>query len=217
MIRLLDVAKSYPSSDGRKTVLTNVNIDFPPGRNTGIVGPNGAGKSTLLRLLSGAEMPDRGTIERDATVSWPLGFAGGLHSSLTGRENVAFVSRIYGRNFREMFDFVEDFADIGANINNPVRSYSQGMKARVAFGMSMAIRFDYYLIDEVLAVGDAAFKNKCKAVLLDRLQESTIILVSHAPGLMREFCDYGCVLHDRQLVNFENVNDAVAFHESVNA
>ena len=212
MIRLVDVAKSYPSRGGRKTVLTGVTIDFPPGRNTGIVGNNGAGKSTLLRLLSGAEMPDRGTIERRAEVSWPLGFSGGLHGSLTGRENVAFIARIYGRDYRETLDFVEDFADIGANMGNEVKTYSAGMRARVAFGMSMAIQFDYYLIDEVIAVGDAAFRKKSLEVFRTRLARSTIIVVSHSPALMKEYCDHGCLLRDGRLLRFDTVDEALADH-----
>ena len=214
MIRLVDVSKSYPAKGGRKQVLDQVSITFPPGRNTAIIGPNGAGKSTLMRLMSGAELPDRGRVERAATVSWPLGFAGGLHGVLTGRENISFISRIYGRDYREMIDFVEDFADIGRAMNEQVKTYSSGMRARVAFGISMAIAFDYYLIDEVIAVGDASFKAKCRKVLNEQLTNSTVVLVSHSVALMREFAVRGCVLEDRRLIEFNDVSDAIDHYEA---
>ena len=217
MIELIDVVKSYPSKGGRKFVLDGVNKRFAPGRNTAIVGPNGAGKSTLMRILSGAELPDAGVVTRGANVSWPLGFSGGLHGALTGRENVAFIARIYGRDYEETIDYVSDFADIGRNMDNPVRTYSSGMRARVAFGMSMAIRFDYYLIDEVIAVGDAAFKNKCKRVLQSKMERATVIMISHAPGMMREFCEHGCVLEDGRLLDFAGIDDALAYYDASRA
>ncbi|MFD2237985.1 ABC transporter ATP-binding protein [Aureimonas populi] len=213
MIRLVNVEKTYPTRTGPKTVFSGLSYDFPRGENTGILGPNGAGKSTLMRLLSGAELPDRGRVERGAQVSWPLGFAGGLHGSLTGRENVAFVSRLYGKDYGEILDFVEDFAEIGRNMANEVKTYSSGMKARVAFGLSMAINFDYYLIDEVIAVGDASFKRKCRQVLDDRLGSATVILVSHSAGLLREFCETGCVLEGGRLRRFNRIEDAFSYYE----
>ena len=214
MIRLVDVAKSYRTNNGRKTVLTDVDYDFLPGQSTGLIGPNGAGKSTLMRLISGAELPDRGFVDRQATVSWPLGFSGGLHGSLTGRENVGFVSRIYGRDYGEMLNYVCDFAEIGRSIDDEVKTYSSGMRARVAFGLSMAIAFDFYLIDEVIAVGDVSFRRKCRRVLDDRLATSTVVLVSHSTSMLREFCQAGCVLEDRRLIKFPDVNDAIRHYES---
>lgn len=213
MIVFNNVHKSYPVRHGRNIVLDNINAEFPRGENTAIIGRNGAGKSTLMRLFSGAERPDRGEIHRHAEVSWPLGFRGGLHGALTGKENVALVSRIYNRDFAEMIDFVEGFAEIGKAINEQVSTYSSGMKARVAFGISMAIKFDYYLIDEVIAVGDANFKKKCKDVLADRLKHATVILVSHSPGLMRGFCDHGAVLENGKLLRFESISDAISYYK----
>lgn len=215
MISFRNVQKSYPERDGKKIILDGIDLTFPRGQNTAIIGPNGAGKSTLMRLLSGAEMPDSGTIRREGSVSWPLGFKGGLHGSLTGRENIAFISRVYNRDFAEMLDFVESFADIGKNINEQVKTYSSGMKARVAFGMSMAIKFDYYLIDEVIAVGDISFKKKCKVVLSERLESATVILISHSNSLMREFCTHGLLLKDGKVESFPKLNDAIRFYEKV--
>lgn len=213
MIAFEDVTKSYPARMGRKIVLDDISHRFEPGFNTALIGSNGAGKSTMMRILSGAELPDSGTVTRHGTVSWPLGFAGGLHPSMSGRENVAFISRIYGQDFAEMLDFVEDFADIGPNMQNQTRTYSSGMKARVSFGISMAIKFSFYLIDEVIAVGDASFKRKCKRVLNERLKDSTVILISHSNSLMRDFCDYGVVLSDGKLTNQGKLEDAIAAHE----
>ncbi|MDB5621869.1 MAG: transporter family protein [Devosia sp.] len=214
MIRLENVHKSYPTKSGRKVILREFSGAFENSRNVGILGHNGAGKSTLFRLLSGAEAPDRGRIIREGRVSWPLGFSGGFHNSLTGRENVRFICQIYGASYREVLSFVEDFAAIGRFMDMPVKSYSSGMKARLAFGISMALNFDYYLIDEVVAVGDAAFKKKSKTVLSERLKSSSVLLVSHSAQLLKEFCDVGGVLHNGELVFYPTIDEAIAVHEA---
>lgn len=202
---------------GRKAVIKGVTIDFEPGRNTAIMGGNGAGKSTLMRLISGAEVPDSGKVERLTSVSWPLGFRGGLHGSLTGRENLAFIARIYGRSYPDLLDFVEDFAEIGSYMQQPVRTYSSGMKARLSFGVSMAIQFKYYLIDEVIAVGDVSFKRKCKIVLEDRLKDSTVLLISHSTSIMKEFCQHGVVMEKGRLLEFGSLNKAIKYYENSQA
>lgn len=212
MLRMVDVSKFYPAKGGRKHVLDRISMNFPPGESTAIIGANGAGKSTVMRLMSGAELPDTGRVERAASVSWPLGFAGGLHGVLSGRENIAFISRIYDRDYREMIDFVEDFAEIGPAINNEVKTYSSGMRARLAFGISMAIAFDYYLIDEVIAVGDASFRAKCQRVLNEQLSNATVILTTHSPIMMREYCTRACVLQDKRLVYFDKVEEAYQYY-----
>jgi capsular polysaccharide transport system ATP-binding protein len=211
---LENVHKSYPTRDGRKVILRDFSGVFEDNRNVGILGHNGAGKSTLFRLLSGAELPDRGRITREGRVSWPLGFSGGFHISLTGRENLRFICQIYGASYRDILEFVEDFASLGRFLDMPVRVYSSGMKARLAFGASMALNFDYYLIDEVVAVGDAAFKKKSKAVLNERLKTSSVLLVSHSAQLLKEFCEVGGVLHNGELTFYKNIDDAIAVHEA---
>lgn len=213
MISFRGVSKSYPMGKSRKMVLSNITADFPQGTDLGILGRNGAGKSTLFRLISGSEPPDRGTINREGTVSWPLGFSGGFHGSLTARENVRFVCRIYGRDPKKVFEFVEDFSELGRYVDMPVKSYSSGMRARLAFGLSMAIHFDYYLIDEVIAVGDARFKKKCQKMLKERRKESTIILVSHSNSLLKDFCQAGAVVDGGSLSFFPDINDAILHHE----
>jgi len=213
MIRLENVVKSYPARMGRKVVLKGITADFPPGRSTAIMGVNGAGKSTLMRIISGAEVPDSGKVERTSSISWPLGFKGGLHGSLTGRENLAFIARIYGRDYRDLLEFVEDFAEIGDYMHQPIRTYSSGMRARLSFGVSMAIEFDYYLIDEVIAVGDITFKRKAQAVLSERLRKSTVLLVSHSASIMKDFCQHGVVMENGKLVSFPSLKDALAYYE----
>ena len=215
MIRLQNVTKAYPASPGRHTVLRGVTANFPAGKNTAIMGGNGAGKSTLMRLISGAELPDTGRIVRTSSVSWPLGFAGGLHGSLTGKENLAFIARVYDQHYGELLDFVEDFAEIGKFMYQPVKTYSSGMKARLSFGVSMGIKFDYYLIDEVIAVGDPAFKRKCKIVLGERLKDSTVIMISHSSSIMKEFCQHGVVLDQGKLIDFPSIDGAIKYYEAL--
>ena len=158
MIKLINVCKDYPTRAGPRRVLHNIDLMIHPGEKVGILGRNGAGKSTLIRLVSGAEPPTIGKIERNMSVSWPLAFSGGFQGSLTGADNVRFICRIYGVDFRPRFEFVRDFSELGIYLNEPVSSYSSGMKARLAFAISMTIDFDCYLIDEVMAVGDARFR-----------------------------------------------------------
>jgi capsular polysaccharide transport system ATP-binding protein len=214
MIRLRNVTKAYPTGRGRHTVLRDITADFPAGRNVALMGGNGAGKSTMMRLLSGAELPDSGKVVRRASVSWPLGFAGGLHGSLTGKENLAFIARVYDQDYGDLLDFVEDFAEIGKFMYQPVKTYSSGMKARLSFGVSMGIKFDYYLIDEVIAVGDPSFKRKCKIILGEKLKDSTVILISHSSSIMKEFCQHGIVLENGRLIDFPSIDGAIKYYEA---
>ena len=172
MIRIINLFKSYPLGNDRKIVANRINVTFPSGECIALLGRNGAGKSSLLQMISGAVKPDHGKIISSGTISWPIGFAGSFHKDLTGRQNAKFVARVYGVDTTKLLQFVEEFAELGAHFNLPVRTYSSGMKSRLAFGVSMAIHFDTYLIDEVTAVGDAAFKKKCHSILGKRLQKS---------------------------------------------
>lgn len=213
MISFNNVFKYYPTRSGKRTILKDINLNFLPGEDIGILGKNGAGKSTLFRLIAGSESCDQGKIVRNSSVSWPLGFSGGFHGSLTGRENIRFVTRIYGKQPKEIFDFVNDFSELGRYIDMPVRSYSSGMKARLAFGLSMAIDFDFYLIDEVIAVGDSSFKKKCQDIISEKRKKATIILISHSNSLLRTFCTAGAVLNDGTLTKYASINDAIEIHE----
>jgi capsular polysaccharide transport system ATP-binding protein len=216
MIYLDNVYKFYRIDRYRKTVLNFVTMNFEPGRSYGIMGVNGAGKSTLMRILAGTELPNSGKVRRTVRVSWPLGFAGGLHPGMTGRENAHFVARVYGMDPRKVTEFVEDFAEIGPYLDAPMKTYSSGMMQRVAFGLSMAIDFECYLIDEVMAVGDARFSEKCKAEFNKRKEYSDIIMVSHNIPSILEYCERGLVLANGQLHYFPNVDDAVEMYKRVN-
>ena len=179
MIRLRNVTKTYRMKAGRRLIIDDLSVDFVPGVNVGILGRNGAGKSTLMRIIGGAITPDRGTVERTSRVSWPIGFSGCFHGSLTGRENLRFVCRIYKADIQQVTSFVEDFTELEDYLDMPVKTYSSGMAAKLAFGLSMAIGFDFYLIDELTAVGDASFRQKSQRVFLERKSTSTLLVVSH--------------------------------------
>lgn len=213
MIELRDVTKSFRTKLGRHLIFEKVNLTFQEGVNTGILGPNGSGKTTLLKLISGELLPDRGKIIRNARVSWTLGFAQAFHGRLTGRENLRFISRIYGADIAKVARFVEEFTELGKFMEIPIRTYSAGMRAKLAFGLSMAIDFDWYLIDEITAVGDVAFQKKCKAAFDERRSRATLIVVSHNPLTIQRYCDNAVVIHDKRFVTFPNLPEAVAYHK----
>ena len=135
----------------------------------GFLGRNGAGKSTLIRLIGGVEAPTSGEVVRTSSVSWPIAFGGAFQSSLSGMDNLRFIARIYNADVDYVSDYVRDFAELGEYIYEPIKKYSAGMRARLAFALSMAIEFDCFLIDEVIAVGDSRFQEKCKTELLGKL------------------------------------------------
>lgn len=216
MIELRNINKSYPLSRfGRRQILHNASITFRPGVNMGILGLNGQGKSTLIRILSGAERPDSGTVTRKGRVSWPIGFTGGFNGSLTGRENLRFTSRIYGADIGEVTDFVEAFSELGPYMDMPVKTYSSGMRSKLAFGLSMAIGFDFYLIDEAWSVGDASFQAKAEKVFKERKAHATLIVVSHSVATIRKNCDSAAVLHNGLLTVYDKLEDALRVYTGI--
>lgn len=217
MIEVDNVFKYYRSNGHTKIVLDHVTVNFMAGRSYGILGVNGAGKSTTMRLIAGTELPNSGRIRRNVRVSWPLGFTGGLHPKLTGRENIKFIARVYGQNIRQTIDFVEDFAEIGAYIDVPIMTYSSGMLARLAFGISMAIEFECYLIDEVTAVGDARFAARCRTEFEKRKKNADIIMISHDMGTIRSYCSRGIVLAGARMYEFSQVAEAIELYKKLNA
>lgn len=214
MIELAGINKIYPTTSGHKVVLDNISFSFPAQTNVGILGRNGSGKSTLLRILAGTEEPDSGTVVRRGTVSWPIGFSGGFNGSLNGEENCRFVARIYGQDVDEVVGFTAEFADLGEYFYMPVKTYSSGMRARLAFGLSMAVEFDAYLVDEVTAVGDSTFQERCRKAFLDRSGRSSVIIVSHSIHTVKSYCERCAVLRDGKLFYFESVDDAERFYEA---
>lgn len=214
MIELQQVSKAYSTKSGPNCVLDAVSFSFPPRTNIGILGKNGAGKSTLLRIIAGTEQPDSGSVVRQGVVSWPIGFTGGFSGSLTGEENCRFVARIYGADIDQVVGLTAEFAELGNYFYMPVKTYSSGMRARLAFGLSMAIEFDAYLVDEVTAVGDSTFQAKCRKAFAERSGRSSVIIVSHSLTTVRDYCQRCAVLKGGKLLCFDSVDEASAVYEA---
>jgi capsular polysaccharide transport system ATP-binding protein len=216
MIQLNNVFKFYRTEGHTKIVLDHVSTVFDTSRSYGLLGVNGAGKSTMLRLIAGTELPNSGSVRRSVRVSWPLGFAGGFHPAMTGRENVSFVARVYGADIRKVIAFVEEFAELGDYIDIPVKTYSTGMMARVAFALSMAIEFDVYLIDEITGVGDVRFQTRCQQAFAERRKNAGLIVVSHSMQTIKDYCDCGGVLVEGQLIMFDSPDKAIEMYNRLN-
>lgn len=212
MIEIINLTKSYRTPTGRKIILQDANMTFPTGRAVGLLGRNGAGKSTLMNMISGLIKPDSGEIKYTGTISWPVGFAGSFNRDMTGAQNTKFIARIYGVDTNDLMTYVEDFAELGVHFHAPVRNYSSGMKSRLAFGVSIGIPFDTYLVDEVTSVGDAAFKRKSRLAFSDRMKTAGAVFVSHSTSQLRKFCDSGAVLENGRLHFFDDVDEAIAVH-----
>lgn len=208
MIRLNDVKKVYPTRFGDRTVLNGISFDLTKGERLGIIGRNGAGKSTMMRLISGAERPTSGTVERHMSVSWPLAFGGAFQAFLTGRDNVRFISRVYSQDFERNLAFVEEFSELGQYLGEPVRTYSSGMRARLAFALSMIIEFDCFLIDEIAAVGDARFHDRCNFELFEKRSDRAMVIISHDPGYIRDFCSRWAILDKGEFSEFDDFDVA---------
>ncbi|MGE0791122.1 MAG: ABC transporter ATP-binding protein [Sandaracinaceae bacterium] len=212
MIELKNVTKAYATHAGLHVVLDNLNVVFEDKKSIGILGVNGAGKSTLLRILGGAERPDTGEVIKTGRVSWPIGFTGGFNASLSGEENCRFAARIYGADIDQVVEYAREFADIGQYFRMPVRTYSSGMRARVAFGLSMAIDFDTYLVDEVTAVGDANFQRRCKEEFAARRERATVIIVSHQINTLESFADRFALLRNGRLEFYDDLQEAAKLY-----
>lgn len=217
MFELINVYKSYPIHHGKdeRMVLKNINLRVEKGEKWGILGRNGAGKSTMIRLISGAELPRSGKINRDMTISWPLAFGGTFQGSLTGRDNVKLICRIYNIDFEACMSFVEEFAELGAYLREPVKNYSSGMSSRLAFAISMSVEFDCFLIDEGMSVGDHRFHQKCDHELFEKRSDRAMIIVAHQMDLIRNHCDHAAVLNDGELTVCGSVEEAIEIYSSL--
>jgi capsular polysaccharide transport system ATP-binding protein len=214
VIKLDRVEKRYKTRGGTHTVLGGVSLQINRGDKIGILGRNGAGKSTLIRVISGAELPSGGQVTREMSVSWPLAFGGAFQGSLTGIDNLRFICRVYGSSFADALPMVRDFAELGEYLREPVKTYSSGMCARLAFAISMAIEFDCFLIDEVIAVGDLRFHEKCRRELFEKRRDRAMIIVSHDANNIREHCTRACVLEGGVLRDFPDVDSAYRNYSS---
>lgn len=215
MIMCENLSKSYKIGRNEKVVLKDFNCTIERGEHIGLLGRNGAGKTTLIKLIGGVEMPTAGRIRRKMAISWPLGFGGGFQGSLTGYDNAKFIARIYDRKYTEIRDFVEDFTELGRQLRMPVKTYSSGMRARLAFALSLAIEFDCYLIDEVIMVGDQNFQRKCHHELFEKRGDRALVLASHSPEIVRDFCNRAMVLHQGQGTVYDDVNEALTIYSAL--
>jgi len=219
MIELKNVTKYFKTDGEKKYILKNVTLTIPSDVNLGILGRNGAGKSTLLRMLGGIDFPTVGTISSPNSFSWPMGLAGGFQGSMTGRQNVKFVCRIYGKKEEELqavIEQIKEFAEIGDYFDMPIKLYSSGMKSRLSFGLSLAFDFDYLIIDESLSVGDEHFKKKAKDEIMKKIERSNVLLVSHSMGDLRKICDAGILIDDGKIFYYEDIADAIEAYHNIN-
>ena len=214
MIIAEGVCKDYHSETGHgwHRVLSGVSFTIAPGEKVAILGRNGAGKSTLIRLISGIEVPTLGTIERQMSVSWPVGLTGGIGGAMTGNDNIRMICRLYNRPFNVIREYVEDFAQLGKYLSEPVKTYSAGMRARLNFAVSLAVDFDCYLIDEVITVGVQRFQQRSYEELFVRRADRSLILASHSPEIVRAYCARALVLHRGRAKIFEDLELALAIY-----
>jgi capsular polysaccharide transport system ATP-binding protein len=215
MITCENIHKAYRTGHGQQQVLKGINLTINKGEKLALLGRNGAGKSTLIKLIGGVEMPSSGRIVRHMTNSWPIGFNGGFQGSLTGYDNARFIARIYGRSYADMRDFVEDFTELGVSLKMPVKTYSSGMRARLAFALSLAIEFDCYLIDEVILVGDQNFQKKCLHELFEKRADRAMVIASHDIHIIRDVCNRGVVIHNGVANDYEDVDAALAAYDAL--
>ncbi|WP_444921194.1 ABC transporter ATP-binding protein [Microbulbifer sp. CnH-101-G] len=216
MIKLENITKSFRSHSERNILFENVNVIFPEGKNIGILGRNGAGKSTLLRIIGGIDYPDSGRVITDQRISWPMALSGGFQGSMTGRENVAFICGIHGiwgNKKNKVMDLVREFSEIGNYFDAPIKNYSSGMRSRLAFGLSIAVDFDVYLVDEVMSVGDVHFRSKCEEIISEKRKSSSFIIVAHAMPTLRNNCDAGIYIEKGKVRICQSVEKAISLYQ----
>ena len=216
MIIADSITKSYKIHGKPHIIFENLSVTLYPGDRLGLLGPNGAGKSTLLRLLCGVELPNKGRITRTSSISWPVGLTNGFISTLTGRENIKFICRLFSCQLGEQYQkikFVQDFVELGEYFDSPVSTYSTGMTSRLAYGMSMAFDFDFYVIDENLVVGDDSFKQKGLAVFNEKAQNKGLIIVSHDTDIIKEYCNQALYLRDGKLKHSYDIDEIIALYQ----
>lgn len=215
MIVCSNIHKSYKHGASSKRVLDDVSLTLMRGERLALLGRNGAGKTTLIKLIGGVEYPTAGKVHRNMSVSWPLGFGGGFQGSLTGYDNARFIARIYGREYEDLKAFVEDFTELGRQLKMPVKTYSSGMRARLAFALSLAIEFDCYLIDEVILVGDQNFQRKCHEELFVKRADRAMVLASHSSEVVREYCDRALIIHGGKGTAYDDVASALEVYSAL--
>jgi len=212
MIDVLQVGKHYPSAAGRRWVFRNIDWHIEPGQRWALLGRNGRGKSSLLRILAGAETPSEGRIVRRGTISWPLAFGGGFQGGLSGADNIRFVARLYGVDERHAVERAAEFAGLGRDLFEPYMTYSSGMRARLAFSASLLVDFDCILIDEIVSVGDAHFRDRCNQIIGQMRENKTMVLISHDMNTVRQYCDHVAVIDNGTISLHDDVEVGIAHY-----
>ena len=219
MIKLENINKKYKIKEKEFTVLRNLNLTINDGESVALLGRNGAGKSTLLQIIGGIDQPDSGSVKSDCTISWPVGLVGGFQGSLSARENITFVSKIYTDNSKSVIEekvsLVEEFAELGNYFDRPFKTYSSGMRSRVTFGLSMAFDFDVYLIDEVTSAGDERFRKRSREYLEEKHSKSDFIMVDHNLWGLKFHCDRAILLHNGNLIEFDDLDEGIIYHKKL--
>lgn len=214
-IVLHDIVKEYHTQIGVRRVLDGISFTVAAGEKIAILGKNGAGKSTLVKIVGGVEPPTAGTIERNLFMSWPIAFSGGFELGMSGLDNVRFIARLYDVPVQDAVAFVDDFAELGSKLLLPVKTYSTGMRLRLAFALTLVIDFECFLIDEVIAVGDARFQRKCHDALFVKRQHCAMILISHDLETVRSYCDKALVLKNGRGKVLDDIEAAIAIYSTL--
>ena len=215
MVIFENVTKVFKTGRVRNVVLQDVSFAIPREKNVAILGRNGAGKSTVISLMAGSLAPNEGKVMCSGRTSWTLAYAGAFHPLLTGRQNAAFVARIYGLDRRKLESEVEEFSELSDAYELPMRTYSQGMRARLAFSVSMAVNFDRYLVDEIIGVGDARFRNKCRQAFREKLSDAQVVMATHSEAGIREYCQAALLVENGSATFFEDLEEGLNAYSKV--
>lgn len=214
-IEMSGIVKEYHTAIGIRRVLDGISFSIGEGEKIAVLGKNGAGKSTLVKIIGGVEPPTWGKVERGLFMSWPIAFGGGFGVTMSGFDNIRFIARLYGVPIKDAVAFVDDFAELGRLLYLPVRTYSSGMRARLAFGLTLAINFECFLIDEVMSVGDQRFQQKCHDALFVRRKHCAMIMVSHDVNIIRQYCNKALVLKAGRGRVFDDIDLAINIYASL--
>lgn len=214
MLEFEDVSKSFWTGTQRKVILDGASFRVDLGQSMGVLAPNGTGKTTLINMMAGLEKPDEGTIRRSCRISFPLGFMGGVVNRHTAMENSRYIARLYGLDPDYVEAFCRWLCDINEYFDMPVGTYSQGMRHRFTFALMLALDFDIYLIDEGMPrTTDTEFNRKAGEILKERLQTTTVIIVSHQAEVLERFARTAAVLRNGKLHLFDSLEEAKVLYD----
>jgi capsular polysaccharide transport system ATP-binding protein len=214
MLEFENVSKSFWTGKQHKVILDRVSFRVELGHSLGILAPNGTGKTTLINMMAGLEKPDDGEIRRNCRISFPLGFMGGVVSKVSAMENARYIARLYGLDPDYVESFCRWLCGLGEYFDQPLGTYSAGMRARFSFALMLALDFDIYLIDEGMpATTDVEFNRKAGDILQERLRTTTIIIVSHQAQTLEKFARSAAVLLDGQLHMFDTLEEAKQLYD----